>query len=157
MKIIVGNKSILYAPEERGGQAMFDDWACHFTDDDIEGYAFESDEQFNYHIARRSPDSFADLPNEGDWVDVGVYRWGDKMVRCIQAHARTIYSPDITPALFELIDHIGADEYPAWKQPLGTVGLYQPPARVTHNGHVWECTAANNGWEPGVYGWKLIE
>ena len=156
MKIIVGNKSILYAPEDRGGQALFDDWACHFTDDDIEGYAFEDDKQLNYHIARRSPDSFANLPDEGDWVEIGVYKWGDKMVRCIQAHARTIYLPDVTPALFEIIDPVGSEDYPEWKAPSGAHDVYNVGDRVKYNGQVWESTANANVWAPGVYGWIIV-
>lgn len=38
---------------------------------------------------------------------------------------------------------------------------YQIGDRVTHNGHIWECTGAdgngNNVWEPGVYGWTKID
>ena len=46
------------------------------------------------------------------------------------------------------------DDGPApWVQPQGTVGMYQPGDRVTHAGSVWLCTAPNNVWEPGTYGW----
>ncbi len=39
---------------------------------------------------------------QGEWVDRGVYQWGDLRVVCIQAHNRTIYEPTETPALFAI-------------------------------------------------------
>lgn len=44
---------------------------------------------------------------------------------------------------------------PTWIQPNST-NPYQIGDVVTHNGKTWECTCANNVWEPGVYGWKEI-
>lgn len=41
----------------------------------------------------------------------------------------------------------------AWVQPLGAQDAYQVGARVTHKGGTYTSTAANNVWEPGVYGW----
>lgn len=42
---------------------------------------------------------------------------------------------------------------PAWVQPTWAGDAYQIGDRVTHNGQTWTSTAANNVWEPGVYGW----
>ena len=47
----------------------------------------------------------------------------------------------------------GVPVYPEWVQPSGAQDAYQIGDRVTHNGHVWKSTVANNVWEPGVYGW----
>lgn len=44
---------------------------------------------------------------------------------------------------------------PAWVQPTGASDDYQIGDRVTHNAQVWVSTAANNVWEPGVYGWVV--
>jgi hypothetical protein len=43
-----------------------------------------------------------------------------------------------------------------WIQPQGTVGMYQIGDKVLHDGFTWQSTAANNVWEPGVYGWIKI-
>lgn len=45
--------------------------------------------------------------------------------------------------------------YPEWTQPDST-NAYQVGDRVTHNGNVWESAAANNVWEPGIYGWNVV-
>ena len=43
-----------------------------------------------------------------------------------------------------------------WVQPLGAHDAYAKDAKVTHKGRIWTSTAANNTWEPGVYGWVDI-
>lgn len=51
----------------------------------------------------------------------------------------------------------GDGDYPAWQEWDGTnESLYQIGDRVTHNGLNWESTAADNHWEPGVFGWQQI-
>jgi hypothetical protein len=45
----------------------------------------------------------------------------------------------------------------AWRPYDGTAAtIYQPPARVVYGGKTWVCTAINNVWAPGVYGWEEI-
>lgn len=44
----------------------------------------------------------------------------------------------------------------AWVQPLGPQDAYQIDDTVTHNGQTWISTAADNVWEPGVYGWTVV-
>jgi hypothetical protein len=49
------------------------------------------------------------------------------------------------------------EQYPAWRSYDGTSAtIYQPPSRVAHGGKTWQCTAPNNVWEPGVYGWEEV-
>ena len=45
---------------------------------------------------------------------------------------------------------------PEWIQPTWAGDAYQLGDRVTHSGATWESTAANNVWEPGVYGWIQV-
>ena len=40
-----------------------------------------------------------------------------------------------------------------WKQPTDPCDTYQVGDKVMHAGSQWISTAANNVWEPGVYGW----
>ena len=47
--------------------------------------------------------------------------------------------------------------WPSWQQPIpGVTGRepYSIGAQVTHLGDKWTSTAANNVWEPGVFGWE---
>lgn len=41
-----------------------------------------------------------------------------------------------------------------WKQPVGSTDAYQIGAQVTYGGKTWTSTAANNVWQPRVYGWS---
>lgn len=44
----------------------------------------------------------------------------------------------------------------AWVQPEST-DPYAAGAIVTHNGNVWISTVDGNVWEPGAYGWEIVE
>lgn len=44
----------------------------------------------------------------------------------------------------------------AWEQPEST-DPYAAGAIVTHNGNVWISTVDGNVWEPGAYGWEIVE
>lgn len=47
-------------------------------------------------------------------------------------------------------------QIPSWVQPTGAHDAYQIGDNVMHNGQQWRSTAANNVWEPGVYGWEIV-
>jgi hypothetical protein len=50
-------------------------------------------------------------------------------------------------------------DHPDWIQPTGAHDAYPlldragHPARVRHQGAIWQNTVAANIWQPGVYGW----
>jgi hypothetical protein len=90
-------------------------------------------------------------------VSVGdVYQWDGTLVECIQAHTtQEDWTPDVTPSLWK-IHRSATDEPQPWVQPAGAHDAYQIGDKVTHNGSTWESTAADNVWEPGVYGWVEI-
>jgi hypothetical protein len=97
-----------------------------------------------------------------DWepgiaVKVGeVYRWDGTLVQVIQAHTtQADWAPDKVPALFK-IHRTATDTPQPWVQPQGAHDAYQVGDRATHNGQTWESTAANNVWEPGVFGWTAL-
>ena len=48
-------------------------------------------------------------------------------------------------------------EIQAWVQPTGGHDAYNAGEQVTHNGQTWQSTVDANTWEPGVYGWEVIE
>ena len=43
-----------------------------------------------------------DLPQEGEWVALGVYQFEGKRLVCLQPHNRMHFHPDETPALFSI-------------------------------------------------------
>jgi len=83
--------------------------------------------------------------------------YGDDLYQPIQPHtAQADWPPDLSPALFRKIPKpVGG--YEPWVQPTGGHDAYALDAIVTHNGQVWRSTVANNVWEPGVYGWTVID
>jgi hypothetical protein len=95
------------------------------------------------------------------WVD---YAQGDmlqhegKTVRVAQSHtSQPGWDPLGTPALYQVLGDTDPDTgLAAWVQPAGAHDAYQIGDEVTHGGQSWRSTAANNVWEPGVYGWVVI-
>ena len=98
-----------------------------------------------------------------DWRTSTVYRAGvvvaddGTLWRCVQAHtSQDDWRPSGTPALWTPLRVTAGPTVDEWRQPVGAHDAYGVGARVTHNGQMWESTAAANVWEPGVYGWKAV-
>lgn len=88
-----------------------------------------------------------------------VYSSGgdQKLYKCVQAHtSQEDWTPDVTPALWSVAGDPTV-EFPDWSQPIGAHDAYQIGDKVAHKGKHWVCSAANNVWEPGVYGWDEVE
>lgn len=86
-------------------------------------------------------------------VKGGERLWYDgKLYKVIQAHVpQRTWTPDQTPALYT---EVSIEEWPAWKQPLGSEDAYKAGDKVSHNEKRWVSDVDGNVWEPGVYGWK---
>lgn len=81
------------------------------------------------------------------------YRHGGILYRCVQAHTtQADWEPDKTPALWTVVS---LDEWPEWKQPVGSSDAYAKGDKVTHGGQHWVSDVDANVWEPGVFGWVL--
>lgn len=79
-----------------------------------------------------------------------------KIFKVLQAHtSQADWLPQSTPALYKLIS-FAAGGIPNWVQPVGAVDAYKMNDIVMHKTKKWKSTAANNVWEPGVYGWVTI-
>lgn len=98
-----------------------------------------------------------------DWRTDVPYRAGTVVAddgtlwRCVQAHtSQDDWRPSVTPALWAAVRKTAGPTVDEWRQPVGAHDAYGVGARVTHNGQMWESTAAANVWEPGVYGWKAV-
>lgn len=86
-------------------------------------------------------------------------RYGGMLYRCEQAHtAQADWTPDATPALWTEVAKPG--EIPVWKQPTGAQDAYMTGDKVHYpdkDSPVYISTVDNNVWQPGVYGWELME
>ena len=67
-----------------------------FTDINQQTTTGQPDLQISYN----ADDIYPALPDEG-WIELdSIWGWNEGMIQCIQAHERTIYPPEQTPALF---------------------------------------------------------
>lgn len=81
-------------------------------------------------------------------------RYNDMLYKCIQAHtSQASWTPDATPALWT---EVSIDEWPEWKQPLGSEDAYRLGDKVSHLEKHWVNTLDYNTYEPGVYGWDEL-
>lgn len=93
-------------------------------------------------------------PDMSVTADERMY-YDDKLYRVVQSHTtQEGWEPDKTPALFT---EVSLDEWPEWRQPTGAQDAYMTGDKVSHNDKHWVSTADNNVWEPGVYGWEIVE
>lgn len=85
-------------------------------------------------------------------------RYADKLYRCEQAHtSQADWTPDATPALWTEVAKPG--EIPVWKQPTGAQDAYMAGDKVWYpekDTTVWVSTMDYNAYQPGVYGWEVV-
>ena len=88
----------------------------------------------------------------GQEVKVGERLWDDgKLWKVIQTHnVQKNWRPKDAVSLFV---EVSIEEWPAWKQPVGSSDSYMYGSKVTHSEKHWISNIDNNVWEPGVYGW----
>lgn len=90
---------------------------------------------------------------------VGQYvRYKEILYKVLTAHtSQESWTPDTAASLFAkvLADPTGENIF-EWQQPDST-NPYMTGDKVTHNGVTYISTVDNNVWEPGVYGWEIME
>lgn len=95
----------------------------------------------------------------GKELQVGEYvNHNDVLYKVLQQHTvQDNWAPDVSPSLFAkvLVDPTG-DTVLDWEQPDST-NPYMKGDKVKHNGVIYESEVDNNVWEPGVYGWVIVE
>ena len=100
--------------------------------------------------------------NPADVFRYGVNAVGDaQLYMVLQDHTSAEeWKPDKEKALYKPVG-ITEEGYPEWSQPLGASDAYELGDVVSYKGNIWECTEADaggkNSWEPGVFGWTIIE
>lgn len=81
----------------------------------------------------------------------------DILYKVLQDHtSQANWTPDTTPSLFAKVLIPDANVTPEWEQPDST-NPYMTGDKVTYEGKTWISTIDNNVWEPGVYGWEVIQ
>lgn len=83
-------------------------------------------------------------------------RYNDLLYKCLLDHqAQASWTPDTATSLWVRVDN-PAEEWPEWRQPVGSADAYALGAKVSHNDKHWISIVDNNVWEPGVYGWDEV-
>ena len=97
------------------------------------------------------------------WNSSAAYAAGDRvrydgvLYKCLQAHtAQPSWTPTAAPSLWAKVLTSDTGAPLPWEQPEST-NPYKKGDKVTHNGQTWVSTIDNNVWEPGVYGWEVVE
>ena len=84
-------------------------------------------------------------------------RYNNVLYKCLTAHtAQPSWTPTDAPSLWAKVLTSDTGAPLPWEQPEST-NPYMKGDKVTHNGQTWVSTIDNNVWEPGVYGWEVVE
>ena len=101
---------------------------------------------------------FSDWDRNGREYKTGeriVYK-GDLYKVLINHTSQEHWDPENAPSLFTKILIPDKDIIYDWEQPEST-NPYMDGDKVRHNGEIWISTIDNNVWEPGFFGWEIIE
>ncbi len=91
----------------------------------------------------------------GMWIDRNVqYVYAGLAYIAIQAHtSQAGWEPPNVPALFNPVPvQYPGENYPRWRQPLGSEDAYKIDDRVTWETKDWKSKVNANVWEPGATG-----
>lgn len=102
---------------------------------------------------------FPSWKSNTDYVLDNRVKYNGELYKMIQPthHSQDDWTPDVAVSIWVKVDDPSI-EWPEWKQPTGAHDAYKNGAKVSHNGKHWINTYGDgNSWEPGVYGWDLVE
>ena len=92
----------------------------------------------------------------GKSVNAGERLWWDgRLWKTTQYISELLanWTPDTAVSLFV---EVSIEEWPAWRQPLGSADAYNQGDQVSHNDKHWTSDVDGNVWEPGIYGWTEV-
>lgn len=95
--------------------------------------------------------------SDGEYQKDDRVRYGDVLYKCLTPHtAQPSWTPTDAPSLWAKVVTSDTGEPLPWQQPDNT-NPYMKGDKVTHKEQTWVSTIDNNVWEPGVYGWEVVE
>lgn len=108
-------------------------------------------------VARMAP-YFPDWSGDGVSYEVGRrVSYGLHVYKVLQTHiSQASWNPEDSPSLFAKVLIPDPSVIPDWEQPSST-NPYMKGDKVRHNGHTWVSDVDGNVWEPGVYGWTVVD
>ena len=107
--------------------------------------------------ASEHTDMFAEWKSGIAYAVNNIRRYEDNLYKCLQAHtSQPDWTPDVSASLWKKIGDPTV-EFPEWSQPVGASDAYQTGDKVSYDNKHWVSTADNNVWQPGIYGWEVVE
>jgi hypothetical protein len=95
--------------------------------------------------------------SDGEYQKDDRVRYGDVLYKCLTPHtAQPSWTPTDAPSLWAKVLTSDTGAPLPWEQPEST-NPYMKGDKVTHKEQTWVSTIDNNVWEPGVYGWEVVE
>jgi hypothetical protein len=98
-----------------------------------------------------------------EWKEAVVYAINERVLynkilyKVLQEHTSQLdWTPDVSNSLFTKVLIPDETVVPEWVQPDST-NSYMIGDKVTHNGQTYISVVDNNVWEPGIYGWEVVE
>lgn len=92
----------------------------------------------------------------GEAVNVGERYWYDgNLYKVIQAHTvQEDWTPDVSTSLFAIVS---IEEWPEWKQPIGSEDAYMEGDKITFEGNHYISLINYNIYSPVAYpaGWQI--
>ena len=137
--VVVGNKTLASDITEPGGATITGN--DKLLPNDVDENAFLG------KVAGKAG-SYNPLPSVGEWCEAKtIYAYNNGLVICRQSHARTIYTPEETPALFIVYrEEQGVLEWVAGERvEVGTHRMYQNIEYICLQAHVTQ-----SDWTPPV-------
>ena len=108
-------------------------------------------------MALQVPDLYPVWEADTSYVTGDRVLFDDVLYKVLMDHvSQSDWTPTVAPSLFAKVLIPDSDVIPEWEQPSST-NPYMAGDTVTYNGHTWKSTVDNNVWEPGVYGWEVVE
>lgn len=102
---------------------------------------------------------FPSWKTDTDYILDNRVKYNGELYKMIQPthHSQSDWTPDIAVSIWVKVDDPSI-EWPEWKRPTGAHDAYKNGDKVSHNGKHWINTYGDgNSWEPGVFGWDLVE
>lgn len=101
---------------------------------------------------------FPSWKTDTDYILNDRVKYNNELYKMIQPthHSQDGWTPDVAVSIWVKVDDPSI-EWPEWQQPTGAHDAYEKDSKVSYNEHHWISNIDANVYEPGVYGWDLVE
>ena len=108
--------------------------------------------------AAENPAAYDRWENETEYAVGERVQYGEGLYKCLTGHtAQESWTPDTAPSLWaRILPGQSGMDIGEWVQPDSTNPYMQGDA-VSYDGELWVSVVDANVWEPGTYGWEVMQ